>query len=270
MKDNRKSGYPDNWFLESFGGAFAGIYSYKNDTAKEEVAAVLGYAGLPEYIEGGPAIRVLDLGCGWGRHALEFASRGYDVTGIDTSKVLLELGQESAGGAGLNVTFLPGDMRSFSLPYSVRLAVNLWTSFGYFSTDAENQAVLKNVFDALEPGGIFILDLDNLPYFLSTTGKRMVSVSSKDGEPVETLKEETYEAGRSRRVVRYRLLYPDRGAEPEVLYLECRLYQYEDIKELLVGAGFEVDPAQKWGDFHGGPLTDKSPRMIVRADKPPK
>jgi len=268
MNNARKGSFREDWYLKSFGDDFARIYRHKNETAKEEVAAVLRYAQLPEKIEDASAITVLDLGCGWGRHALEFAARGYDVTGIDTSDVLLQIARKNAEKAGLKLRLINADMRSFSLPYKVRLAVNLWTSFGYFSDDEENQAVLKNVWNVLEPGGIFILDLDNLPYFLRTTGAKVITVNSSDGKPIEALKTEDYEPDRSRRVVKYRFLDPNKAAGMEDVYLECRLYQYEDIKQALKEAGFRVNSIQKWGDFHGGTLTENSPRMIVRANKP--
>jgi len=268
MNKVRKGGFEEDWYLKSFGDDFARIYNRKNETAKEEVAAVLRYAQLPEKIEDAPAIAVLDLCCGWGRHALEFASRGYDVTGIDTSDVLLQIARENAEKAGLKLRLMNADMRSFSLPHKVRLAVNLWTSFGYFSDDEENQVVLKNVWNVLEPGGIFILDLDNLPYFLNTTGAEIITINSRDGTPVEALKREVYESERSRRIVSYRFLDPNKAAGEESVYLECRLYQYEDIRRAVVRAGFRVNPAEKWGDFRGTPLTEHSPRMIIRADKP--
>lgn len=268
MNKTRKGSFEEDWYLKSFGDDFARIYHHKNKTAKEEVDAMLRYAQLPEKIEGVPAIAVLDLCCGWGRHALEFAARGYDVTGIDTSDVLLQVAQENAEKAGLKLRLMNADMRNFSLSHKVRLAVNLWTSFGYFSDDKENQAVLKNVWNVLEPGGIFILDLDNLPYFLRTTGAEVITVNSGGGRLVEALKREEYEPERSRRVVSYRFLDPNKVAGTEGVYLECRLYQYEDIRHALIRAGFRVNPEQKWGDFRGGPLTQNSPRMIVRADKP--
>jgi len=264
----RRNSYEKDWYLRSFGEDFARIYRYKNETAKEEVAAVLRYAQLPQKIQDVPTIAVLDLGCGWGRHALEFASRGYDVTGIDTSDVFLQTARTNAEKAGLKLRFINADMRSFSLPYKVRLAVNLWTSFGYFSDDDENQAVLTNILNVLEPGGTFILDLDNLPYFLSTTGAEVISVSSPQGTPVEALKREIYEPHRSRRVVSYRFLDANKAGQVEDIYLECRLYQYEDMRRALLKAGFRVNPVEKWGDFNGRPLTGKSPRMIIRADKP--
>ena len=268
MNKARKGSFEEDWYLKSFGDDFAQIYNHKNETAREEVAAVLRYAQLPEKIEEAPAIAVLDLGCGWGRHALEFAARGYDVTGIDTSDVLLQIARKNAEKVGLKLRLINADMRSFSLPNKVRLAVNLWTSFGYFSDDEENQAVLKNVWNVMEPGGIFILDLDNLPYFLRTTGAGVITINSGDGKPIEALKSEEYEPGRSRRIVRYRFLDPNKAAGVEGVYLECRLYQYEDIRQALIEAGFRVNSTQKWGDFRGGTLTQNSPRMIVRANKP--
>lgn len=268
MNRVRKANSEELWYLKSFKSDFRRIYNYKNETAKKEVAAVLRYAQLPEKIEDYPSITVLDLCCGWGRHALEFASRGYDVTGIDISDTLLEIARRNAAKAELRLKLMKADMRNFSLPYKVKFVVNLWTSFGYFTNEKENRAVLENVWNALEPGGAFILDLDNLPYFLNTTGKDIISVNSYSGTPVEVLKSEMYIPERSRRVVTYRFLDPRKIAEEDNIYLECRLYLYEDIRDALMNVGFQVNPTDKWGDFGDNPLTQKSPRMIVLARKP--
>jgi len=265
---NKRIIIPEDWYIESFKSDFERIYHHKNETAKDEVTGILEYAQLPQKIQKQPPLAILDLCCGWGRHALEFASRGYDVTGIDLSEIMLEMAGRDAAKARLRLRLMRADMRKFSLTYKVRLAVNLWTSFGYFTDESENQAVLKNVLAALEPGGVFILDIDNISYFLKTTGITNPSIPAHNGTKAELIKQEFYMPERSRRLVTYRFLNPHKAAERENIYLECRLYLYEDIREMLLKAGFQVDPRDKWGDFHGGPLKETSPRMIILARKP--
>ena len=102
---------------------------------------------------------VLDLCCGQGRHSVEFAKRGFRVTGYDLSATL-------AGGcrgkrppaARVDVKFVRGDMREVPWEERFDAAVNFYTAFGYFEHDDENQAVLDRTAAALKPGGRFLLD----------------------------------------------------------------------------------------------------------------
>lgn len=103
--------------------------------------------------------RVLDLACGPGRHALPLARRGFTVTGVDQSEFLLEKARARATEEGLDVEWIRSDMREYVLEDTFDLVLNLFTSFGYFEDDAENQRVLRNVYACLRSGGTFVLDV---------------------------------------------------------------------------------------------------------------
>src|SRR6266446_3637483 len=102
---------------------------------------------------------VLDLCCGPGRHAVEFAQRGFNVTGVDRSPFLLDRARERASEAGVTVEFVAEDMRRFRRPSSFDLACNLFTSFGYFENADEDLQVLRNIHESLKPGGVFVIDV---------------------------------------------------------------------------------------------------------------
>ncbi len=102
---------------------------------------------------------VLDLACGPGRHSIPLAQRGFTVTGVDQSAFLLERARARSAKLGVGVEWLHADMRDFRRPGSFDLALSLFTSFGYFRNDADNQRVLDNVFSSLRPGGSFVLDM---------------------------------------------------------------------------------------------------------------
>jgi SAM-dependent methyltransferase len=97
----------------------------KFSAAEEQVSQILSLTALEEG-------SVLDLCCGPGRHALEFARRGYRVTGVDGRKFLLDRAKERAAETGQQVEWIHQDMREFAKPNAFQLAVNLWSSFGYF------------------------------------------------------------------------------------------------------------------------------------------
>ena len=102
---------------------------------------------------------VLDLCCGPGRHALEFARRGFQVTGVDRTTRYIEAARAAARREGLTVEFVQEDMRRFHRPAVFDLALNLFSSFGYFTDAEENLQVLRNLHASLTPGGTVLLEM---------------------------------------------------------------------------------------------------------------
>ncbi len=106
-----------------------------------------------------PGLRVLDMACGVGRHALEFARRGYIVTGVDRIRGYLEEAKTQAESEGLDVEFIKADMRDFKREGAFDVCINMYSSFGYFEFVDEDKKVLDNMYLSLIPGGMLILDL---------------------------------------------------------------------------------------------------------------
>ena len=125
----------------------------------ERVAAAHGQVTRILALADVSAGAVLDLCCGPGRHAVEFARRGFTVTGVDRSPYLLERARESADAAGTRVEWVLDDMREFQRPAAFDLACNLFTSFGYFAREEDNLRVLRNVRQSLRDGGTFVMDM---------------------------------------------------------------------------------------------------------------
>lgn len=107
---------------------------------------------------------VLDLCCGPGRCAIPLALRNYSVTGVDRSGYLLEQARARARQAGVAIEWVQQDMRDFVRPGSYDLAVNLFTSFGYFNDQREDVAVLRNICQSLKPGGTCLIDVVGKEY----------------------------------------------------------------------------------------------------------
>lgn len=106
-----------------------------------------------------PGDTIVDIPCGYGRHALELAQRHPEVTvrGFDISPHFIAMAKQDAGK---NATFDVADMRTVHLPQGIALATCLYTSFGYFNDD-ENMAFLRRLFASLRPGGRMVIDVIN-------------------------------------------------------------------------------------------------------------
>src|ERR1035438_8148631 len=92
-------------------------------------------------------------------HAVEFARRGFVVTGVDRSPFLLKRARERALASALEVEWVLDDMRHFERPASFHLACNLFTSFGYFEREEDNLRVLANLRQSLRDGGALVMDM---------------------------------------------------------------------------------------------------------------
>ena len=95
---------------------------------------------------------MLDVGCGYGRHAMELAARGFHVVGLDLSTPLLVRGGEEANRRGLEINFVRGDMRELDFDAQFDAAYCLFSTFGYFD-DETNKRTAANIARALKPGG---------------------------------------------------------------------------------------------------------------------
>jgi SAM-dependent methyltransferase len=98
--------------------------------------------------------RILDLACGFGRHSLELAKRGYDVVGVDIEHAFIEDAKREAAAAGLDVEFVEGNVLDVSYYTEFDVVLNLADgAIGYFPTDEENLRLFDIVARALRPDG---------------------------------------------------------------------------------------------------------------------
>jgi SAM-dependent methyltransferase len=150
----------ENWFEDWFDSpAYPLLYGHRNQEEAEQIVGALCTGFFPE-----PPARVLDLGCGSGRHSLCFANRGYDTLGIDLSDASLTRARKLSVQ---NLDFLRGDMRDLPALLQNRApfdaVVQLFTSFGFFQRMEDLHLVLSGVRQVLSPQGIYVLDYLNLP-----------------------------------------------------------------------------------------------------------
>jgi len=147
----------DHWFepiAEHLGAAYL-RYSFTYGTVQEvdHVVAALGLA---------PGDRVLDVGCGPGRHAHELARRGYRVHGIDISARFVELAIEQAPPGA---TFERLDARSLRFDQEFDAAICLCQgAFGLMTANGDDRVVLQRIADALKPNGRLALSAFNAYY----------------------------------------------------------------------------------------------------------
>ena len=120
--------------------------------------------------------KILDVGCGTGRHSIELARRGYNVTGIDLSAAQLKHAREKAKAAGVSVRFIQKDARKAGFSKQFDLVIMLCEGgFSLMATDEENYAILASCAKALKKGGKFIFTSLNALFPLVNSLKEMMN-----------------------------------------------------------------------------------------------
>lgn len=219
----------------------------------QEVAGIMILLGLR------PGARILDLCCGQGRHAVPLARAGYRVTGLDRSPYLLAQAQAEAERAGTRVEWVLGDMRQLPWKGQFDACINMFTAFGYFEDDEENQQVLNEVSHVLRPGGKLLLDTSNRDYYLLQmlpTGWR------RHGDAV-VLEESDFDPITCRFTMTF--TWVDDGRQ-ESLTHSVRHYTVPELAGMLQAAGLST--LAIYGDFDGAEFNLFSKRLIVLARKP--
>jgi ubiquinone/menaquinone biosynthesis C-methylase UbiE len=108
-----------------------------------------------------PASRVVDIGCGHGRHALALAERGADVVGLDSAVALLARARDLSSELRTEVRWIRGDMRRLPLRSACADAAIMMDAFGFFETEDEHEAVLREAGRVLITGGRLALKVVN-------------------------------------------------------------------------------------------------------------
>lgn len=207
----------------------------KDDLTSGEVAALRRL--LSETYDHDPST-VLDVGCGLGRHCIEFASDGLDVTGIDISQDYLTEARERAAAAGVadHTTFRELDMRNLtSLDGTFDLVVCLYNTLGYFD-DETNVDVLRGMQQRLTESGVCVVQLTNKDAMLSNFQSQ--SIRERDfGTIVEQLAFDTQTSRMTitRDVLRTDVSPPEYEGRAEY---STRVYSPPELQRLFEDAGF--------------------------------
>lgn len=243
------------WFEdESFWTDYAQIM-FDGERWAEVPAVVDAIEALARPPRGGA---VLDACCGPGRHSLELASRGYRVTGIDITASYLEAARESAAAWGVPVDFVRADVRSFRGERSFDLALNLYTSFGYFRDAGDDLAALRSLSAALKPGGALVLEVNG-----KETAVRDFVRSEEFERGGWSVRTEyavvgAWEGLRNRWIL-------SRDGESVDRSFTLRLYSGVELRRALLEAGFAS--VELFGGLDGSPY-DQEARSLVALARP--
>lgn len=203
---------------------------------------------------------LLDLGCGTGKLTRLLADRGYDMIGIDLSGEMLEIAREK--GNTEEILYLQQDMREFELYGTVRAIVSICDSVNYLMGYEELVQLLRLANNYLDPGGIFIFDL-NTPYkYEKVLGEQTIAENREEGSFIW---ENYYD--QEERINQYDLTLFIRREDGLYRKYEETHYQYafdlEEVKKAIGEAGMEF--VAFYDAFTRNPVRVDSQRVYVIA-----
>lgn len=241
-------------------GSFAYVYDkFMDDVPYEEWADYI-QSLLMEYgvLEG----LVLELGCGTGSLTEILDSRGYDMIGVDISADMLDIAMEKREKSGRDILYLMQDMREFELYGTVRAAISICDSMNYLPCEEDMLSTLRLVNNYLDPGGIFIFDLNTSYKYRELIGDTTIA---ENREGASFIWENTWYE--EEKVNEYDLTI---FAETENgLYQRFqethyqKAYSLETVKRLIAEAGMEFLTA--YDAFTRRPVRADSERVYVVA-----
>ena len=124
---------------------------------------------------------VLDLGCGTGSLTRLLSQKGYDLIGIDNSVEMLQIASEKSRLEEREILYLEQDMREFELYGTVKAVVSICDSMNYVLEEDELETVFKLVNNYLDPGGIFIFDLNTIYKYENVLGDNVIAENREEG-----------------------------------------------------------------------------------------
>jgi 2-polyprenyl-3-methyl-5-hydroxy-6-metoxy-1,4-benzoquinol methylase len=212
-------------------------------------------------------LKILDIGCGTGRHAIELARRGYDVTGVDLSGSLLAKAQAKAASQGLGINFRRCDARELPFQDEFELVIMLCEgAFPLMETDEMNFAILRGAARALKPGGKLIFTTLNGLFPLFHSLDEFFSADRKEGNAEYGNHSFDLMTFRDHNIT---TVVDDLGNKKE-LHCSERYYVPSEIAWLLKTLGFATIDilGAKLGAFsRGDKLTPDDFEMLVIAEK---
>jgi SAM-dependent methyltransferase len=244
-----------DWWQTFFSGPFVDwwLKATSADQTRAETDFVEQLLGVR------PPARLLDVPCGGGRHSLELAGRGYEMTGVDLSADFLSAARgQSPGGTG-EVTWEQREMRDLPWPGAFAGAYCLGNSFGYLD-DEGNAAFVESVARALEPGAKFVLETSYVAEVIFPT------LQERAWYPVDdaiVLANRRYDPAQGRLHVEYTHL---RDGSTDRRAMSARIYTCRGVIAMVKAAGFT--DIQTLGSLTREPFRIGSGRLFVIGTKP--
>lgn len=210
--------------------------------------------------DGGTKKTLLDLGCGPGLYATQFAEHGFTVTGIDFSRRSIEYAQRAAAKSGQAITYRYQNYLEIAYESEFDVVTLIYCDFGVLSP-SDRQCLLGKIYRALKPGGCFIVDAFTARYFADFTQSQRIEYQDQgywSCEPYVCLQQNIRYDEEHTFLEQYHVITAN-AIERYAIWNHA--FEKNEMINLLRSHGFsEVDV---YGDVAGAELTTDSPTLCA-------
>lgn len=239
-----------NWFKTWFDSPYYHIL-YKNrncEEAGELINNLIQFFNPPE------SARFLDLACGKGRHSVFLNKKGFDVTGTDLSPENIKL---ASSFENERLHFYVHDMRKLFRTNYFDYVLNLFTSFGYFENERDNQSTITSAAKALKKDGIFVIDFFN-------SKKVIANLKSEDTICIDGITFNVRKKLENNFIIK-QISFSDEGND-YVFEERVKALSFKDFEKYFTASKLNI--VHLWGDYQlGGFNIDSSDRLIIAGRK---
>ncbi|WP_448635534.1 class I SAM-dependent methyltransferase [Pedobacter panaciterrae] len=238
------------WFQYWFNSPFYHIlYSQRNDAEAEFLID-----NLSAYLKPAANSRILDIACGRGRHSIYLNKKGYDVTGIDLSEQSIKYAQQFEQK---NLHFFVHDMRKLSFINYFDIAMNLFTSFGYFETEKEHVNAMKAFRKSLKEDGTLVIDYFN-------TQKILKNLTQQEIKTVEGIEFHLHKFVAEGKIIKH--INFEHRDKPYAFEERVQAFTLQDFERMFEKSGLKI--AATFGSYGLDPFDEsKSDRLILICKK---
>ena len=245
------------WYVDFFRDDYLNIYGHLFSAVRAEKEAA--FAARVLQLQSGAIL--LDLCCGQGRHCVPLARQGFEVIGLDLNSSYLELARQAAKADNVALKTVAADMREIPFQSHFDAIVNMYSSFGYLESEAEDLKVLESAAKALKPRGRLLLDMLNREWAVANYIQNDWHTGADGTLYIEHRK---LDLGSSRMHVSFIIIGSEGGRRDSAGH-HIRLYTLTETTRLLDRVGLSVTGV--FGGFDGESYGIETRRMIILAQK---
>ena len=200
---------------------------------------------------------ILDLACGFGRHSIILAQKGYSVVGYDQSSDYIQQAKKAAKNANVEVIFELTDMRKLAVFQEFDVVLSMSSSLAFYEDDV-NIDIFRRICQALKPGGNFLFDQANIFWLSECFGIKKHKGSKKLQDGLIHNYETTFNATNC--VLSRRSILVGKNGRKESGW-DLRYYTFPELSMIMHKIGFKLSSFH--GDYDSSPYTVESKRLIT-------
>ncbi|MFW9916587.1 MAG: SAM-dependent methyltransferase [Candidatus Thorarchaeota archaeon] len=255
---NEQKDVSSDWYRKFFERDYLRVYKdfFPIERTTQEVEGILDILNLEK------GASILDLCCGQGRHSIELAKRGFQVTGLDLSEIHIQEARQASEAQILDIKWLRKDMRDIPEEFAGNFdaIINMFSAFGYLESQEEDIKVLKAVRRSLKPDGQFLMEIMNREFVIRHFKPKDWYYTS-DGLLI--LEERRFDLQTGQNQVQVQIIEED--GKKTVQGHAMTLYSLSEMK-ILYGAA-ELEIREVFGALDKRPYDFDCHRMVILAGR---